>query len=119
MFIRQALSLHGFSPEDTPGLEQAVALAPLAPALERHYMAYTNSPSAAQELLNARAAAQLADWAARYPLKQLQRGSGGQLMTLFGPNGVSLATLNLSQTSQAHELAALGVELVKSQSAGL
>jgi hypothetical protein len=53
-------------------------------------------------------------------LKQLQKGSGyGQLMTLFGPNGVYLVTLNLSQPSQAHELVSLGVELVKSQSAGL
>lgn len=120
MFIRQALSLHGFSPEDTPGLEQAVALAPLEPALERHFMAYTNSPSSAHQLLNSRVAAQLADWAARYPLKQLQRGSGyGQLMTLFGPNGVFLATLNLSQPNQAHELVSLGVELVRSQSAAL
>lgn len=118
MFIRQALSLHGFSPEDTPGLKQAVALAPLEPALERHFMAYTNSPSSAHQLLNSRVAAQLSDWAARYPLKQLQRGSGsGQLMTLFGPNGVCLATLNLLEPNQAHELASLGVELVKSQSA--
>jgi hypothetical protein len=120
MFIRQAFLLHGFSPEDTPGLEQAVTLAPLEPALERHFMAYTNAPSSAHQLLNSRVAAQFADWAARYPLKQLQRGSGyGQLMTLFGPNGIYLATLNLSQPNQAHELVLLGVELVKSQSAGL
>ncbi len=120
MFIRQALSLHGFSPEDTPGLEQAVTLAPLEPAIERHFMAYTNSPLSAPQLLNSRVAAQLADWAARNPLKQLQRGSGnGQLMTLFGPNGVYLATLNLLQPNQAYELVSLGVELVKSQSAGL
>jgi hypothetical protein len=120
MFIRQALSLHGFSPEDTPCLEQAVTLAPLEQALERHFMAYTNSPSSAHQLLNSRVAAQLEDWAGRYPLKQLQRGSGyGQLMTLFGPNGVYLATLNLLQPNQAHELVSLGVELVKSQSAGL
>lgn len=119
MFIRQALSLHGFSPEDTPGLEQAKILAPLEPALERHFMAYTNSPSSAQHLLNSRVAAQLADWAARYPLKQSQRKSGyGQLMTLFGPNGVYMTTLNLLQPSQAHELVTLGVELVKLQSAG-
>jgi hypothetical protein len=115
MFIRQALSLHGFSPEDTPGLERAVTLAPLEPALERHFMAYTNSPSVAHQLLNSRVAAQLANWAARYPLKQLQGGSRcGQLMTLFGPNGVYLATLSLLQPNQAHEIVSLGVELVKS-----
>jgi hypothetical protein len=119
MFIRQALSFHGFSPEDTPGLSRAVTLAPLEPALERHFMAYTNAPSLAHRLLNSRVTAQLADWAGRYPLKQLQRGSGyGQLMTLFGPNGVCLATLNLLQPSQAHELVSLGVELVKSEIAG-
>jgi hypothetical protein len=39
-------------------------------------------------------------------------------MTLFGPNGVYLATLNMQQPNQAHELVSLGVELVKSQSAG-
>ena len=120
MFIRQALSLHGFSPEDTPGLEQAVTMAPLETALERHFMAYTNSPSSARQLLNSRAAAQLADWAARYPLRRLKRGSGiGQLMTLIGPNGVYLATLNLFQSNQAHDLVSLGVELVKSQTAAL
>lgn len=120
MFIRQALSLHGFSPEDTPGLEQTVPLALLEPALERHFMAYTNSPSSAHQLLNFRVAAQLAAWAARYPLKQSQKGSGyGQVMILFGPNGVYLVTLNLLQLNQAHELVSLGVELVKSQSAGL
>jgi len=119
MFIRQALSLHGFSPEDTPGLEQPVPLVPLEPALERHFMVYTNAPASAHRLLNSRVVAQLADWAARYPLKQFQKGSGnGQLMTLFGPNGVCLATLNLLRPDQAHELVSLGVELVKSQSAG-
>ena len=119
LLIRQVLSLHGFAPEDTPGLEQAETLAPLEPALEPHFIAYTNSPSSAHQLLNSRAAARLADWAARYPLKQSKSGSGsGQLMTLFGPNGVYLAMLNLSQPSQAHELASLGVELVKSQGAG-
>jgi hypothetical protein len=119
MFIRQALSLHGFSPEDTPGLEQAVPLAPLEPLLERHFMAYTNSPSTAHQLLNSGVAAQLAVWAGRYPLKQLQTGSGnGQLMTLFGPNGVCLATLTLLESNQVHELVSLGVDLVKSQKAG-
>lgn len=118
MFIRQALSLHGFSAEDTPGLEKAMPLAQLEPALERHFMAYTNSPSAANQLLNSTTAAQLASWAERYPLKQLQRGSGGQLMTLFGPNGVYLVTMKLAQSNQVSELVSMGVELVKSQNAG-
>jgi hypothetical protein len=120
MFIRQALSLHGFSAEDTPGLEKAMPLAPLEPALERHFMAYTNSPSAANQLLNSTVASQLAAWAERYPLKQLQKGPGnGQLMTLFGPNGVFLVTMNLAQSGQVHELVSMGAELVESQNKDL
>jgi hypothetical protein len=80
-------------------------------------MAYTNSPASARQLLNSKTVMQLADWAGRYPLKQFQKGSPkGQLMTLFGPKGVYLATLNLTQPSQAYELVTLGVELVKGQS---
>jgi hypothetical protein len=117
MFIRQALSFHGFQPEDTPGLDQAITLEPLDPAIERHFLAYTNSPDLARRLLNSMVVSQLSNWAGRYPLKMLQPGSRyGQVMVLFGPNGVYVATLNLLQPSQAHELVALGVGLVKSQS---
>ena len=120
MFIRQALSLHGFSPEDTPGLEQAVNMSPLETDLERHFMAYTNSPSSAHHLLNSTVAGQLAGWAERRPLKQFKGGSGiSQLIMLFGPNGVYLAALNLLQPNQTYELVSMGVELVKSQTAGL
>jgi hypothetical protein len=117
MFIRQALSFHGFQPEDTPGIDQAITLDQLDPAVERHFLAYTNSPDWARRSLNAQVAAQLANWSGRYPLKQLQSGLRyGQLMALFGPNGVYVATLNLLQPSQAYELVSFGVELVKSQS---
>jgi hypothetical protein len=119
MFIRQALSFHGFQPEDTPGLDQAITLESIDPAIERHFIAYTNSPDWARRLLNSTVVSQLANWAGRYPLKQLQSGSHYcQVMTLFGPNGVYVATLNLLQSSQAYELVSLGVELVKSQSSG-
>jgi hypothetical protein len=116
MFLRQALSSHGFPPEDAPGFDQAVTLEPLDPAIDRHFIAYTNSPDWARRLLNSRVAAQLAEWAGHYPLKQFQAGSHhSQLMALFGPNGVYVATLNLLQPSQTYELVSLGVELVKSQ----
>jgi hypothetical protein len=117
MFIRQALSFHGFQPEDTPGLDQAITLESIDPAIERHFIAYTNSPDSARRLLNSTVVSQLANWAGRYPLKQLQSGSHYcQLMALFGPGGVYVAALNLLQPSQAYELVSLGVELVKSQS---
>jgi hypothetical protein len=116
MLIRQALMLHGFQPEDTPGLEQSACLNSLDPALEQHFMAYSNSPDLAHKLLNSKTIAQLAAWAGRYPLKQLKAGSsGGPLMTLFGPNGVALVTLHLLNPEQTYELIALGVELVKAQ----
>lgn len=120
LLIRQALALHGFQPDDTPGLDQSSGLSPLDPALEPHFMAYSNSPDLARQLLNSKTVMQLADWAGRYPLKQLQAGSyGGPLMTLFGPKGVYLVTLNLLQPSQAYELISLGVELVKCQNSSL
>jgi hypothetical protein len=120
MLIRQALMLHGFQPDDTPGLDQSASLSPLDPALEQHFMAYSNSPELARQLLNANTVTQLAAWAGRYPLKQLKAGSnGGQLMTLFGPNGIYLVTLHLLQPSQTYELISLGIELVKAQNQSL
>jgi TM2 domain-containing membrane protein YozV len=117
MMFKQALSMHGFRADDTPGLEQAGPLAPLDPVLEPHFMAFTNDPASARKTLNPRAVAPLADWAGRYPLKQFQRGSRfSQLVILFSPNGVYLNTLNLLRPDQVNELTALGVALVKSQS---
>jgi hypothetical protein len=116
MFFKQSLSMWGFQAADTPGLDRAAPLAPLDPALEPHFMAFTNDPATALKMLNSRAVAQLADWAGRYPLKQFQMGSrASQLVTLFGPNGVYLATMNQLPPDQMNELAALGVELVKAQ----
>jgi hypothetical protein len=120
MFIKKAIAAYGFQADDTPGLNQAAALAPLDPALEPHFMAYTNNPASARHMLNPGAAMPLAAWAGRYPLKQFQMGSNsGQLVMLFGPNGVYLATMNRLLPDQANELAALGVELVKSQSSSV
>jgi len=100
--------------------EKHARLGPLDPALEPHFMAFTNDPASARKTLNLRIVAPLADWAGRYPLKQFQTGSHyGQLMILFGPNGVHLVTLNLLQPSQADELVSLGVELVKCQGSSL
>ncbi len=115
MIFKQTLSMFGFQADDTPGLDQAATL-DLDPALEPHFMAYTNVPASARQRLNSSAVMLLANWAARYPLKQFQKASRfSQLVVLIGPNGVYLATLNLLQPEQVHELTALGTELVKSQ----
>jgi hypothetical protein len=116
LMFKKALSMQGFRPDDTPGLEQAGPLAPLDPALESDFMAYTNDPAWVRKTLDPRIIAPLADWAGRYPLKQFQRESRfGQLGVLFGPNGVYVSTLNLLKPDQVNELTTLGVALVQSQ----
>jgi hypothetical protein len=116
MFLRQAFSAHGFRPEDAPGLDEAAVLRPLDMAVENHFMAYTNVPDSARLLLNAVVVMQMAKWSERYPLRQAQAGGRhSQLMMLFGPNGVSVATNHLQDPGQTYELISLGVELVKSQ----
>jgi hypothetical protein len=118
MLFKQSIALYGFRADDTPGLEQAKAFAPLDASLEPHFMAYTNDPTAARQTLNPWAVMPLADWARRHPLKQFQAVAGfSQLVLLAGPNGVYLATLGLPQPAQLDELSALGVEFVKSQGA--
>jgi len=116
MLFKQAVAMYGFGPGDTPGLDQAGALTPMDPKLEADFMAFTNDPTAARQTLNPWAMLPLAAWAQRYPLNQLQTGGRfSQLVVLFGPNGVYLATLNLLGRDQVDELNELGIELVKSQ----
>jgi len=116
MIFKHTLSMFGFRPEDIPGLDQAVTLAPLDPALETHFMAFTNAPDWARQILIPGVVKPLADWAGRYTLKQFQKASNlNQLVVLFGPNGVCLATMTMLQRDKLDEMAVLGVELVKSQ----
>ncbi len=119
MFFRQIISIYGFQADDTPGLHQASGMAPLDPALEPHFMAYTNAPDAARQLLNSRTVASLAEWAGRYPIKQFHENARvGQLAVLYGPNGVYLVTYKMAQIEQVDELAALGAPLVRAQGGG-
>jgi hypothetical protein len=111
--FRTSMSLYGFSPTDTPGVDNADSLSPLDASLEPHFTAFTSDPSAARQILNPWVAMPLRNWAERYPLRQIQQGRFGQLIVLYSPNGVYLATLNILQLDQVDELAALGVELVK------
>jgi hypothetical protein len=113
--FRTSIGLYGFAADDTPGLDTADTISPLDANLEPYFTAFTGNPIAARQILNPWAAAPLRSWAERYPMRQLQQGRFGQLVILFSPNGVYLATLNLLQPDQVDELAALGVELVKTQ----
>lgn len=114
--FRQSISMYGFRPDDTPGIDRAGPLSPLDPGLEPYFMAFSNDPTSARQTLNPWAVMPLADWARRHPLKQFQSGSGmGQLVVLVGPNGVYLVSLGMLQPDALDELTALGVELVRSQ----
>ena len=105
-----------FQPNDTPGLDHAITLGPLNPALERHFMAYSDDPDAARWMLNSRVTILPADWAGHYPVRQLHKMSiFGPLTILFCPSGVYLAPTEPLQPNQVNELAALGGALVKSQ----
>jgi hypothetical protein len=113
--FQTSISLYGFGALDTPNLERAGPLSPLDASLEPVFTAFTSDPASAWKILNPRLGLILRAWTDRYPLRQLQYGKFGQLVVLFSPNGVFLATLNTLQPDHLEELAALGVELVKAQ----
>jgi hypothetical protein len=115
VIYKQVLSRQ-FRPDDIPGLDHAVALSPLDPMLEPHFIAYTNNPDAVGPMLDPKVAMLLADWAARYPVRQLKETPVlGPLTILFSPNGVYLAPMKPLQSDLVGELTALGTALVKSR----
>lgn len=116
MLFKQAISLYGFSAADTPNLNQAQPYAGLSATLDDHFMAYTSDPQEARQILNPWAQNPLAQWGARHPLKQFQSAAGySQIIVLFSPNGVYIATATMLNPDEVEEVAALGVELVKAQ----
>lgn len=117
MFITTALSAHGFKPEDTPGIGSAITMEPLDPVLESSFLAYTDSPEMARRLLSPELTAKLSQWSSRHALKQFQ-SNYTQLVVLYGPNGVTAASIHLRESAQVYELITLGVELTKIQKAG-
>jgi hypothetical protein len=113
---QQSIGLYGFGSEDTPDLNSAEVLPGLNPQLEPHFSAFTSDAGVARQILNAWIAAPLADWATRYPLKQVQKpGLFGQLVVLFSPRGVYVANLGTMIPEAVDELTTLGVALVKTQ----
>ena len=114
--FKQTLSLYGFSAEDIPDIAQAETLAYLPPLADAHFTALSSAPAEAQQILNPWALNPIAEWGQRHPLKQFQSMQGlAQLVILFSPNGLYLATLGNLQAEQVDELTSLGVELIKSQ----
>ncbi len=118
MLFRQSLSLYGFSEAEAPDKSKAQTYEALSPALAKHFMAFTTDPAEARQILNPWMQQSLAEWGERHPLKQFQTAAGfSQVVALFSPQGVFLATPSTLNPDEIEELAALGVEMAKSQGA--
>ncbi|MGD0876670.1 MAG: hypothetical protein ABSA01_00810 [Anaerolineales bacterium] len=114
LLYRKTIGTYGFGSEDTPGLDSASLLGTFDPQLDPHFSVFTSNPQAARQYLAWRAAA-LADWATRYPLKQLQpnRELFGQLVMMNCPSGTYVASMGSMILEALQELTNLGVVLVK------
>ncbi|HTX91431.1 MAG TPA: hypothetical protein VMC09_09455, partial [Anaerolineales bacterium] len=73
MLYHQLLGMYGYGQDDALGLEYADILPDVDPKLDPHFTVFTSDPSAARQFLNPWSVAPLADWATRYPLKQVQK----------------------------------------------
>ena len=114
--FKQSISMYGFGPSDTPNLANADQYASLSPGLDRHFSAFTSNPAEAGQILNPWTQTPLAAWGERYPLQQFQSNSRfTQIVILYSPNGIHIATLGILPQDKLDEIAQLGVELVKAQ----
>jgi hypothetical protein len=112
----QVLQIYGFTAEDTPGLENAGALADLDPRVAAHFSGMASDRGTAMRILNTYATEALADWGRRYPVKQLQRAPiFQQLVILFSPRGVFVTAFGNIIEEAVDEVRDLGVKLVKAQ----
>lgn len=115
MLLKTSLGIYGFTGEMTPGVATASQLAPLDPQIEPYFFAFTSDPTGARQILNPWVHMPLAAWAQKNPMKQVSTGTGNQLAVLYGPQGVSIAMLGLTNPEFLEEITRLGVELVKAQ----
>jgi len=112
----QIVKIYGFSPEATPGLENATPLEPADPRLEPFFSTLTNDPHSARQAMNPWVILPLVGWAEAHPIKAVQdSGNYGQLVVLFSPQGTHLVCLGALSEEQVKELTSLGVELIKAQ----
>jgi len=111
MLFKTSLSLFGFPPDLTPGMDTASVLSPLDSSLEPHFMAFTSDPASARRILNPWAAMPLAARVQSHPLKS--KNNTNQLAVLFGPQGIYIITMGLANAEFVDELATMGAQLVK------
>lgn len=113
MLFKQSIALYGFDLFDTPNIASAQGYK-LTPSLETHFTAFTSNPREARQVLNPWVQNPLEAWGTKYPLRQFQSGTRfSQIVILFNPNGVHIATLGVLQPDQVEELTHLGMELIK------
>jgi hypothetical protein len=112
LMYKQSMAVYGFTRGDAPGIDNGDILSPLNERLEPHFTAYTSDKKETVNILNDRTIALLLDWAQKNPLTP---GSSNQLVALYGPYGIYLATLGLRKPERLNQLAELGVELVLAQ----
>jgi hypothetical protein len=114
LFYHEIIGMYGFGSEDTPGLDSAKLLGAFDPQLDPHFSVFTSDPQAARQYL-AWSVAALADWATRYPLKQMQTTGKvfGQLIVMICPSGTYVASMGNMIPEALQELTNLGVALVK------
>ena len=114
--FKQSIALYGFNASDTPDIDRADTYASLAPKLATHFMAFTNNQTEARQIMNPWAQNPLTAWGTQYPLKQFQSGARfSQIIVLYSPNGVYIATQGVLPPDKLDEITRLGIELVKSQ----
>ncbi len=114
MFGQRALSLYGFSPDDSPGIEKAASLEPPEPRLESYYLNLTSNPMEARQALNPWVMQPLVAWADHNPLKQTGSIEDQiQMVILFSPNGLYIAGVGVDTPEEIEKLSTLGIELVR------
>ena len=110
--IKGSLMMYGFTDADMPGIDTAQPLPFGLGTADAQYASLASSPEL-QQYVNPAMLAALSDWANRHPLHTFQTGPWGQLVVLYGPEGLSLSQFNPLTSEQVEELTALGVALVK------
>ena len=110
--IKGSLMMYGFTDAEMPGIDSAQPLPFGLGAVDAQYATLASAPDL-QQFVNPAMLAALDDWAQRHPLHTFQTGPWGQLVVLYGPEGLSLSQFNPLTSEQVEELTGLGVALVK------
>jgi hypothetical protein len=118
MIYQKIMSLYGFQPEDTPGIESAKTMESVDERLELYFAALTSDPGMAKKVINSWLINPLTRWAERHPIHTLQKlgeGQSGQLVILFAPEKLYVVVFESADMGLRGEIISLGVDLVKAR----